>query len=86
MLPEKISAADSKFETMMLGLRMNCGVDELDFQSKHAVSVEQCYGDKLRFFEQEGLMIHQNQRWQLTRRGFDIQNSILVEFMPDTSV
>jgi coproporphyrinogen III oxidase-like Fe-S oxidoreductase len=41
------------------------------------------YGEKLRKFESQGLIIHSGHAWKLTRRGFDIQNSILVEFMED---
>ena len=78
-----ISPADSRFETMMLGLRMNQGVEESAFLKKHRVTLEQCYGKKLRTMEKLGLCKHENGVWKLTRRGFDVQNSILVELMDD---
>lgn len=80
---EKITASESRFETMMLGLRMNSGVSESFFQKMHHVSMESCYGNKLKEMELRGLMRHENGTWKMTSRGFDIQNSILVELMDD---
>lgn len=75
--------AESRFETLMLGLRMNDGVDENEFEKMHGTPLDMICGEKLRKFESQGLMIHSGHAWKLTRRGFDIQNSILVEFMED---
>ena len=80
---ESIDPAESRFETMMLGLRMNSGVSESDFLQKHAVTAESIFGSRLRMLEKKGLMTHEHGCWNLTRRGFDIQNSILVELMDD---
>lgn len=80
---ETISPADARFETMMLGLRMNCGVNETCFRKMHHVSIESCYGKKLKEMESRGLVLRENGSWKLTHRGFDIQNSILVELMDD---
>ena len=78
---ERIRPADARFETMMLGLRMNRGISETDFLSRHRISIEQCYGKKLKELEKLGLVIHENNTWRLSSRGFDIQNSVLVELM-----
>ena len=80
---ETISAGEARFETMMLGLRMNEGISEADFYSMHGITIESCYGGKLSYLESKGLLTHDNGRWKLTERGFDIQNSILVELMDD---
>ena len=68
---------------MMLGLRMNRGVSERKFMDMHGISLEHCYGARLRSLESRGLTVHENGSWRLTRRGFDIQNSILVELMDE---
>lgn len=81
--PEYVHPPEARFETMMLGLRMNRGVNESAFLRLHRISLEQCYGGKLHTMEKLGLMIHENGAWKLTRNGFDIQNSILVELMDD---
>lgn len=75
--------AESRFETLMLGLRMNEGVDETEFVKLHGIQLEKVYGEKLRKLESQGFLIHSGHAWKLTRRGFDIQNSILVELMED---
>lgn len=80
---EFVSATDSRFETLMLGLRMNCGVSEAAFQARHGVSLDVLYGEKLRKFETDGLLQHKADRWSLTRRGMDVQNAILVDLMDD---
>ncbi len=81
---ESITPAMSRFETMMLSLRMNCGISEETFIKMHHMPLEACYGTKLAFFEKNGLMIHDRGRWRLSRKGMDIQNSILVELMDDS--
>lgn len=78
---ETIRPHDARFETMMLGLRMACGVDADDFRRKHSVSLEKCYGNKLLSLEKNGLLKHEYNAWKLTERGFDIQNSVLVDLM-----
>lgn len=80
---EFVSKTDGRFETLMLGLRMTCGVSESEFQGRHGVSLDALYGEKLRKFEHEGLLQHKTDRWSLTRRGMDVQNAILVELMDD---
>ena len=78
---EKIAPHESRFETLMLGLRMNDGISEEGFLRLHGVPVDKYYGSRLNDMERKGLMIHKNGRWRMTERGFDIQNSILVELM-----
>ena len=80
---EKVSPSDSRFETMMLGLRMNKGVSDKMFIHLHGKSVAECYGRKLDRIMAAGLLVHENGYWRLTRRGFDIQNTILIELMDD---
>ena len=78
---ETISPQEARFETMMLGLRMNRGISETQFYKMHGRTLLSCYGKKLCELEKQGLLIHAEGCWKLSRRGFDIQNSILVEFM-----
>ena len=48
---ELIRPPEARFETMMLGLRMNRGVSERDFARMHRVPLDQCYGEKMRMLE-----------------------------------
>ena len=83
ILIEKVDKSNARFETMMLGLRMKCGVSEDAFRNMHGVTMDSCYGDRLRAMESCGMMKLENGSWSLTRKGMDIQNSILLEFMDD---
>lgn len=76
LLPE-----DARFESLMLGLRMTAGVSEADFAAMHGVTLDDYCGNVLRQQEARGLLVHQDGRWALTRRGMDVQNAILVEIM-----
>ena len=76
-----ISPEEARFETMMLALRMNRGISESRFFDLHRIHIDDCYGPSLKKMEENGLMIHQDASWKLTRRGMDIQNSILLDFM-----
>ena len=80
---ERINPQEARFETMMLGLRMNAGISGDDFAGMHGTTIEKCFGSRLADLQEKGLVLFQNGRWKLTRRGFDIQNSVLVELMDD---
>ena len=79
----EISPREARFETMMLGLRMTCGVSEAGFLSMHGVTLDSCYGTKLQSLEARGLVCHDSSAWRLTRLGMDLQNTVLVELMDD---
>lgn len=78
---EAISPAEARFETLMLGLRTTLGVREADFAAMHGVPLDACYGERLRAQEAAGLLAHEAGRWFLTRRGMDVQNTVLVALM-----
>ena len=78
---ETISPEEARFETMMLSLRMNRGISESRFLALHGVSIDAVYGEKLEEMRKKGLMRHENGAWALTRKGMDIQNTVLVELM-----
>ncbi len=78
-----IPPEEARFETMMLGLRMTQGVTGKRFQSLHGCSMESCYGPRLRAMEARGLLVHEGDRWRLSRLGMDLQNQVLVALMDD---
>jgi len=80
---EIVQSKNARFETMMLGLRMNKGVSEELFVKMHGISVREAYGNKLFEMVKAGLLLYENGYWKMTRRGFDIQNTLLVELMED---
>ena len=78
-----ISKKEAQFETMMLGLRTTKGVSESAYAAMHGVPIEQRYGATLSRLEKQGLLLHQEEYWRLSRRGMDVQNAVLVELMDD---
>lgn len=80
---ESITPKEARFETMMLGLRTTQGVSETTFAQMHGQSLSACYGEKLEAQQHLGLVEHVNGLWRLTRKGMDVQNSVLVALMDD---
>ena len=78
---EQISPEESRFETLMLGLRMTEGISLHDFAAQYGVTFESLYGDTARRLERGGLLTWEKERVKLTRRGMDIQNTVLLELM-----
>jgi len=76
-----VSPQDARFESVMLGLRMTEGIKEADFYAMHGMTLEEAYGEKLKKPLQNGLLCRENGFLRLTRRGMDVQNSILVELL-----
>ncbi len=78
---EIISPEDAMFESMMLGLRTMDGVSEEAFFQMHGVSLQEAFGHKLQKPLQDKLILWENGRVFLTRKGMDLQNKVLVEIM-----
>ena len=78
---EDITHAEARFETVMLSLRMTSGMRRSRFLELHGEYPENRYGHILSRLQEQGLMELVGDSWRLTRRGMDIQNSILVELM-----
>ncbi len=78
---EQISREAARFESMMLGLRMTCGVNNEDFTRMHGMSIRAAFGEKLVQPIKAGLLEWHNGALRLTRRGMDLENTVLVDLM-----
>jgi oxygen-independent coproporphyrinogen III oxidase len=78
---EKISKAEARFESLMLGLRMTRGVKDEDFVRMHGMSIREAFGEKLDKPIANGLIGWREGALRLTRCGMDLQNSVLVDLM-----
>lgn len=76
-----LTPQDARFESVMLGLRLTEGVSEEDFYHMHGVTLRDAFGEKLKKPLRQGLVVLENGRLRLTRRGMDVQNSVLVELL-----
>ncbi len=82
---ERISFEDACFESVMLGLRLTEGIRDEEFIRRHGISLREAFGDRLDVPVREGLVQFRDGVLQLTRRGLDLQNRVLVALMPDSS-
>ncbi|MFZ5830703.1 MAG: radical SAM family heme chaperone HemW [Planctomycetota bacterium] len=78
---ERISAEEARFESLMLGLRMTCGVKDEDFAHMHGMTIREAFGEKLDTPISGGLLEWHQGSLRLTRLGMDLQNSVLVDLM-----
>lgn len=78
---EPISKEESRFESMMLGLRMTRGVKDEDFARMHGMSIREAFGERLDKPIGGGLLQWHEGALRLTRLGMDLQNSVLVDLM-----
>lgn len=76
-----ISPEEARFESMMLGLRMTQGVSDAAFMKMHGISINDVFGKQLEKPIRLGLVEWQNGFLRLTRKGMDVQNSVLVELL-----
>ena len=70
-------------EYMFLGLRMVCGVSAAAFARTFGISVEDVYGDVIRELHRQGLLVREGDRIRLTRRGLDVSNYAMAQFLFD---
>ncbi len=78
---EQISKEESRFESLMLGLRMTRGVKDEDFTRMHGMSIREAFGEKLDKPLDAGLLQWHDGDLRLTRLGMDLQNSVLVDLL-----
>jgi oxygen-independent coproporphyrinogen III oxidase len=78
---EQVSKEQARFESMMLGLRVTRGVTEEEFTHMHGMSIREAFGDKLDKPINAGLLQWHEGALRLTRRGMDLENSVLVDLM-----
>ena len=78
-----ISEKEARFETMMLSLRLTKGMNRERFRHLHGDYPEAFWGNTLNRLREQNLLTFAGDSWRLTRRGMDIQNAVLLEFMDD---
>lgn len=68
-------------ETMFLGLRKIKGVSRKVFFQRFHCEIEEIYGEVMEKLIQEGLLEENEQFVHLTRRGIDVSNTVMAEFL-----
>jgi oxygen-independent coproporphyrinogen-3 oxidase len=78
---ERMSNEKARFESMMLGLRMTCGVNDADFTRMHGLSIREAFGERLDKPLRAGLLEWQEGALRLTRLGMDLEDTVLVDLL-----
>ncbi|MFA6698168.1 MAG: radical SAM family heme chaperone HemW [Eubacteriales bacterium] len=78
---EEISKEDEIFETLMLGFRLNAGIDKEDFKARFGFSIEDRFKKQLKSLKDKGLIKEDNKAFMPTKLGMDLQNMIALTFL-----
>lgn len=70
-------------EYMFLGLRMICGISTAEFARTFGISIEDVYGEVIGDLRRQGLLVREEDRIRLTKRGLDVSNYAMAQFLFD---
>ena len=79
---EILGKQDMMAEFMFLGLRMTQGVSRKEFAGSFGEELEKVYGEVIELHKKQGLLKEQGGRVRLTRRGTDLANYVMADFLP----
>jgi oxygen-independent coproporphyrinogen-3 oxidase len=71
-------------EFMFLGLRMTCGVSAATFHEMFGHSIYQIYGEVIAKYVKTGFMTNEGGIIKLTKKGMDVSNTIMTDFLLET--
>lgn len=80
-----LSKEDEMAEFMFLGLRMTEGVSEAAFRQGFGVEMREIYGEVLKKYTGMELLEEKDGRIFLTRKGIHVSNSVMSDFLLETS-
>jgi oxygen-independent coproporphyrinogen-3 oxidase len=78
---ESPTPAQSAGETMMLGLRLNQGVDRAAFADRFGRDPVDYFGTRIRRLAEEGVMEQGESHLRLTRRGMLVADAVIAAFL-----
>lgn len=78
-----LSVQEQMEEMFFLGLRKNNGISEADFLGKFGKTVDDIYAQVLEKNQKFGLLVRENGRIFLTKRGREVSNVVMSEFLLD---
>ncbi len=78
-----ITKQEQMEEFMFLGLRVMKGVSKQEFFERFQIKIEDIYGQVLGKLEKQELIILENDKIALTKKGIDVSNYVFAEFLFD---
>nr|WP_317283052.1 radical SAM family heme chaperone HemW [uncultured Sellimonas sp.] len=79
----KVTVREAQEEFFFLGLRMMQGVSRKEFHRQFGIWPEEIYGKQTERLTEEGLLEKQEDRIRLTKRGIDLSNYAMAQFLQD---
>jgi oxygen-independent coproporphyrinogen-3 oxidase len=76
-----LSRAERLGDALFTGLRLNDGVDEEAIEGRYGVDVWRLYGADLQRYVEAGLLMRQDRRMRLTRRGMLLAHEVMAVFV-----
>jgi oxygen-independent coproporphyrinogen-3 oxidase len=77
----RLTEAERLGDALFMGLRLADGVDERAIERRYGVDVWQRYGSDLAPHVEAGLLIRQDRRMRLTRRGMLLAHEVMAVFV-----
>lgn len=78
---EELSKEDEMSEYMFLGLRKTKGIDITDFKEEFGIDIKDIFGEAIEDNIARGLLIHDGNCLYLSKRGIDISNTVMSDFI-----
>lgn len=78
---QNIDHNEDLFETLMLGLRLNQGVNIRHLEKKYGIDFLERYGEIVENLVKRGLLEHRGSQITLTLKGMDFSNQVFLDLM-----
>lgn len=78
---QKLSVEEKMEEFLFLGLRLKKGVSVSAFQMRFGRTIDEIYGNVIESCVREKLLIRKNDRLYLSKRGTDVANYVMAQFL-----
>ena len=78
---EKLSQQKRASEILIMALRMTCGISRKDFIDRSGFDFMELFGQKIDEMVKAGLLILDDKTIRLTKKGFTVADSVMMEFV-----
>ena len=77
----RLTEAERVGDALFMGLRLSDGIDERVIERRYGIDVWQRYGSDLQRYVEDGLLMRQDRRMWLTRRGMLLAHEVMAVFV-----
>ena len=71
-------------EYIFMGMRLQKGIDKNKFYERFQVSLDSIYGDQIKKYVKEGLLLDSPSNLRFTEKGIEFSNHVLSDFLLTT--